>query len=74
MPAKTARVRRVKPLPRLLAAAVARAAPLSWLLLALGTLGMLALPLASKKIFFDENALNVGSARAYFRHDSRRVL
>ena len=59
--------RREKPLPRLLGAAVARAAPLSWALMALGTLGMLCLPLASKKIFFDENSLNIGSSNAYIK-------
>ena len=60
-------VRRKKPLLRLMDAAVAHASVLSWLLLALGTLGMLAVPLAGRKIFFDENSLLVGSARAYIR-------
>lgn len=60
-------LRRAKPLPRLLGAAMAKAVPLSWLLLALGTLGALCLPLASKKIFFDENSLNIGSSHAYIR-------
>ena len=59
--------RRKKPLLRLLDAVVAHASALSWLLLALGTLGMLAVPLAGRKIFFDENSLLVGSARAYIR-------
>jgi hypothetical protein len=60
-------VRRKKPLLRLLDAAAAHASGLSWVLLALGTLGMLAVPLAGRKIFFDENSLLVGSARAYIR-------
>ena len=60
-------VRRKKPLLRLMDAAVAHASALSWVLLTLGTLGMLVVPLAGRKIFFDENSLLVGSARAYVR-------
>ena len=62
-------VRRAKPLLRLLNGAVDRAKPLSLVLLVLGTLGALCLPLASKQIFFDENALNIGSSRAYIKYD-----
>ncbi len=71
MAARSAARRRKKPLLRLLDAAVSRASALSWLLLALGTLGMLAVPLAGRKIFFDENSLLVGSARARIRRVQR---
>ncbi len=67
MAARSAGRRSKKPLLRLLDAAVVRASALSWLLLALGMLGMLAVPLAGRKIFFDENSLLVGSARARIR-------
>ena len=60
-------MRRKKPLLRLMDAAAAHAGALSWVLLTLGVLGMLLVPLAGRKIFFDENSLLVGSARAYVR-------
>jgi hypothetical protein len=47
---------------------VSHARPLSWLLYAVGLLGLLALPLLERSISFDENALLAGSARPTVRY------
>lgn len=51
----------------LLDTVVSHASLLSWLLAAVGLLGLLALPLLERSISFDENALLAGSARPTVR-------
>jgi hypothetical protein len=57
----------------LLDAVVSHAQLLSWLLCAVGLLGLLALPLLERAISFDENALLAGSARPTIRCAATRA-
>ena len=58
---------RAKLVGRLAAAAVRRANTISACLFLLGIAGLLALPLAGKAIYHDENALLVGHAESVIR-------